>query len=306
MNKRRIKLRFYTISGMFLFLCTCSANRDKPNTATVQHKDSVSVDCFWAMYDFADTVRWINKSVTTERMLVDYLSRLSGLTENKACESLRKLVLRTKVNEMVSHWFLKQLERHLYEPDSPLRNDNYYISVLEETLVSGHLNGMMRVRPLYQLKMLKKNRAGTKAADFDFILPTGKHQNLWGIPAKYTILLFYDPDCIHCQESMRELSEASIINSCLQHNGLALPQLALITICTEGDMETWKEYQHSLPSPWVNGYDARNILLEKELYSLRSLPSIYLLGENKQVLLKEPSSISEVINYLLNEYDITK
>ncbi|QIU95847.1 DUF5106 domain-containing protein [Bacteroides faecium] len=306
MNKRRIKLRFYTISGMFLFLCTCSANRDKPNTATVQHKDTVSVDCFWNMYDFADTVRWTNKSVTTERMLVDYLSRLSGLTENKACESLRKLVLRTKVNEMVSHWFLKQLERHLYEPDSPLRNDNYYISVLEETLVSGHLNGMMRVRPLYQLKMLKKNRAGTKAADFDFILPTGKHQNLWDIPAKYTILLFYDPDCIHCWELMRELSEASIINSCLQHNGLALPQLALITICTEGDMETWKEYQHSLPSPWVNGYDARNILLEKELYSLRSLPSIYLLGENKQVLLKEPSSISEVINYLLNEYDITK
>lgn len=306
MNKRRIKLRFYTISGMFLFLCTCSANRDKPNTATVQHKDSVSVDCFWAMYDFADTVRWTNKSVTTERMLADYLSRLSGLTENKACESLRKLVLRTKVNEMVSHWFLKQLERHLYEPDSPLRNDNYYISVLEETLVSGHLNGMMRVRPLYQLKMLKKNRAGTKAADFDFILPTGELQNLWDIPAKYTILLFYDPDCIHCRESMRELSEASIINSCLQHDGLPLPQLALITICTEGDMETWKEYQHSLPSVWVNGYDERNALIEKELYSLRSLPSIYLLGENKQVLLKEPSSISEVINYLLNEYDITK
>ena len=149
MSKRRIRLQFYTISGMFLFLCTCSANRGKPDTATVHQKDSVSVDCFWNTYDFTDTVRWANKSVATERMLVDYLSRLSGLTENKACESLRKLVLKTKVNDRVNHWFLRQMERHLYEPDSPLRNDNYYISVLEEALASESLNGMMRVRPLY-------------------------------------------------------------------------------------------------------------------------------------------------------------
>ena len=303
MSKRRIRLQFYTISGMFLFLCTCSANRGKPDTATVHQKDSVSVDCFWNTYDFTDTVRWANKSVATERMLVDYLSRLSGLTENKACESLRKLVLKIKVNDRVNHWFLRQMERHLYEPDSPLRNDNYYISVLEEALASGSLNGMMRVRPLYQLKMLKKNRAGTKAADFDFILPTRELQNLWNIPAKYTLLLFYDPDCMHCRKSIQELSEASIINACLPHNGLALPQLAIITICTEGDTGTWKEYQQSFPSAWVNGYDARKVLVERELYSLRSLPSIYLLDEDKLVLLKEPSSISEVINYLLNEYD---
>ena len=303
MSKRRIRLQFYTISGMFLFLCTCSANRGKPDTATVHQKDSVSVDCFWNTYDFTDTVRWANKSVATERMLVDYLSRLSGLTENKACESLRKLVLKIKVNDRVNHWFLRQMERHLYEPDSPLRNDNYYISVLEEALASGSLNGMMRVRPLYQLKMLKKNRIGIKAADFTFILSTGEFQKLWDVSAKYTLLLFYDPDCIYCRQSMMELSESSVISSFLQHSGLSLSQLALVTICTEGEMGTWKEYQQSLPSVWINGYDVRKVLTEKELYFLRSLPSIYLLDEDKLVLLKEPSSISEVINYLLNEYD---
>lgn len=45
------------------------------------------------------------------------------------------------------------------------------------------------------------------------------------------------------------------------------------------------------------------VLTEKELYFLRSLPSIYLLGEDKQVLLKESSSIGEVTSYLLNKYD---
>ena len=81
-------------------------------------------------------------------------------------------MLKTKVNKVVNRWFLQRLEHHLYEPDSSLRNDSYYISVLEEVLISGHLDGMMRIRPLYQLKMLKKNRIGIKAADFTFILST--------------------------------------------------------------------------------------------------------------------------------------
>ena len=267
-----------------------------------QQKDSILIERFWDTYDFTDTIR-LSSSATTEKMLVDYLSQLSELTEERAFENIRKLVLKTKVNKVVNRWFLQRLEHHLYEPDSSLRNDSYYISVLEEALTSGHLDGMMRIRPLYQLKMLKKNRIGIKAADFTFILSTGELQNLWDISAKYTLLLFYDPDCIYCRQSMMELSESSIINSFLQHSGLSLSQLALVTICTEGEMDAWKEYQQSLPSVWINGYDVRKVLTEKELYFLRSLPSIYLLGEDKQVLLKEPSSIGEVTGYLLNKYD---
>ena len=289
-------------SVVFLLLCTCAANWGKSNTMAKQQKDSILVECLWDTYDFTDTVR-LSSSAATEKMLVDYLSQLSELTEERACESIRRLLLKARVNKVVNRWFLQRLEHHLYEPDSSLRNDSYYISVLEETLASGQLDGMMRLRPLYQLKMLKKNRIGIKAADFTFILSTGEFQKLWDVSAKYTLLLFYDPDCIYCRQSMMELSESSVINSFLQHSGLSLSQLALVTICMEGEIDMWKEYQQSLPSVWINGYDVRKVLTEKELYFLRSLPSIYLLGEDKQVLLKEPSSISEVTSYLLNKYD---
>jgi len=316
MNKRRLRLLhllrlvihqkyirlLYITLGVFLLLCTCSANSGESNAMAKQQKDSILIERFWDTYDFTDTIR-LSSSATTERMLVDYLSQLSELTEERACENIRRLVLKTKVNKVVNRWFLQRLEHHLYEPDSSLRNDSYYISVLEEALTSGHLDGMMRIRPLYQLKMLKKNRIGIKAADFTFILSTGEFQKLWDVSAKYTLLLFYDPDCIYCRQSMMELSESSVINSFLQHSGLSLSQLALVTICTEGEMDAWKEYQQSLPSVWINGYDVRKVLTEKELYFLRSLPSIYLLGEDKQVLLKEPSSIGEVTGYLLNKYD---
>ena len=98
------------------------------------------------------------------------------------------------------------------------------------------------------------------------------------------------------------MTGSPVIETLSLRGGDVAARLALVTICTEGDMDVWKEFQKFLPSTWVNGYDARNELMESEAYFLRSLPAIYLLGEDKQVLLKE-ASIDEVINYLLNEYD---
>lgn len=299
-----INLKYATIlfGGGFFCLCNCTAGSGKSNVATDHRKDNMSIDYFWDTYDFTDTVR-LNSPEATENMLVDYLIRLPEQTEEKACESIRELVVKTKANGVVNHWFLQRLEHHLYESDSPLRNDNYYISVLEEALASGHLSGMMRVRPLHQLKMLQKNRVGVKAANVIFTLPTGKTRSLWGVPAKHTLLLFYNPDCMHCRKYIQELSESPVINTLLQHSEGSSPRLSLVAVCAEGDIDVWKEYQACFPSTWISGYDAKKVLIEKDVYFLRSLPSVYLLGEDKQVLLKEPSSMSKVANYLLNEYD---
>ena len=138
MNKRRLRLLhllrlvihqkyirlLYITLGVFLLLCTCSANSGKSNIMAKQQKDSILIERFWDTYDFTDTIR-LSSSATTEKMLVDYLSQLSELTEERAFENIRKLVLKTKVNKVVNRWFLQRLEHHLYEPDSSLRNDSY-------------------------------------------------------------------------------------------------------------------------------------------------------------------------------------
>ncbi|WP_294470491.1 DUF5106 domain-containing protein [uncultured Bacteroides sp.] len=300
-----INLKYVILLFLGGALCfyNCTIGSAKSYAETEQRKDNISsIEHYWDTYDFADTIR-LNNPEETEKMLVDYLIRLSKQTEERACESIRELVVKTKVNVMVNHWFLQQLEHHLYEPDSPLRNDNYYISVLKEALASGDLNGMMRVRPLYQLEMLQKNRVGAKAADITFTLPTGRIGSLWDVSAKYTLLLFYNPDCMHCQKYIQELSDSPVINAFLQHSEDSLSWLTLVVVCVEGDIDVWKEYQMQFPSTWVSGYGVNKVVIEKDVYFLRSFPSLYLLGEDKQVLLKEPSSMSQITNYLLNEYD---
>ena len=65
----------------------------------------------------------------------------------------------------------------------------------------------------------------------------------------------------------------------------------------EGDMNALKRCCATLPAAWLNGYDSKNELIEKEPYYLRSLPSLYLLGEDKMVLLKDVP-IGKVLDYL--------
>ena len=71
MNKRRLRLLhllrlvihqkyirlLYITLGVFLLLCTCSANSGKSNAMAKQQKDSILIERFWDTYDFTDTIR---------------------------------------------------------------------------------------------------------------------------------------------------------------------------------------------------------------------------------------------------------
>lgn len=290
---RKDSWTFYCcIIGFLLCISACSGK----STIAVGKQENGEIEHFWDKYDFADTIL-IHKPEITEQMLVDYLGLLPKVSNEQACHYIKELVKKSDVNITVNRWLIEQLEHYLYDPNSPMRNDEYYIPVLDEILNSGKLNGMMRMRPTYQLKMLKKNSRGTQANNFTFVSSDGQKINLWDISIGYTLLLFYDPFCEHCRRTINELAESSVINSLLAVEEPIPPRLTLAAICMEGDMEEWQKLYSVLPAAWLNGYDSANELMEKELYFLRSFPSLYLLDKDKKVLLKD-ASIEEVLYYL--------
>lgn len=271
-----------------LVSCACSSGKYREERRDIKH--------FWDEYDFTDTLSDAKLGVTGQ-MLVDYLTLLPQVSNEQACNNLKQLVAKSVVNKELNIWLLQQMEQLLYESNSSLRNDEFYIAVLEEALASETIKGMMRVHPMYQLKMLRKNLPGEKATDFVSTTADGRTRCLWDVPAKYTLLMFYDLTCEHCQKEIWELSASPLINRLLSARERNSPSLSLVAICMEGDVDTWKRCCAALPAAWVHGYDSENKLVEKELYFLRSLPSLYLLGEDKMVLLKD-APIGKVLDYL--------
>lgn len=255
---------------------------------------------YWDLYDFTDTVR-ISRPEITEQSLVDYLGFLNEVdNRNVSANSLKKLVREMGQEATVYEWFREKLEHYLYDPNSPIRNDEFYMDILEEELSAGRLAEIQLQRSKYQLKMLRKNCVGMKAADFKFRLPSGKKNSLWNLKSELTLLLLYNPECANCQKTIEILGSSPVLAKVFEESDkVNSPLFTVLSVSVEGSEEEWDNHLSLLPLNWLNGYDEHEVINTKELYDLRSVPSIYLLDKNKKVLLKDVNA-PDVLEYLAN------
>lgn len=87
-------------------------------------------------------------------------------------------------------------DKYLYDPNSPIRNEEFYIPVLECMVTSPLLDDTGKIRPRDRLALAQKNRPGTQALDFTYTLASGKQGTLHGLSADYTV--FHQPPRLPC------------------------------------------------------------------------------------------------------------
>ena len=256
---------------------------------------------FWENYDFSDTVSVSNPELL-EQTLVNYLAMLSETTDEATAGScLRKLADDMRKDSIVYAWFDEKLEHYLYDPNSPMRNDEYYMAVLQGMVESGRYREVEKLRPEYRMRILRKNRKGDKAADFAYTLEGGEKGTLHGIKSDFTLLLLYDPECENCRHAISEMVQSPVIRdlTTLTDAVVRVP-VKVLTVCVEHDMENWRAHLTMLPAHWLNGFDDGHQIRDKELYDLRSFPSLYLLDSDKRVLLKDVN-VQDIIGYFVKK-----
>lgn len=262
-----------------------------------QEQLSYFVKYYWSNYDFADTTAIRNPEIT-EQALVNYLSLLKEVSPAESSECLKQLVRDSERDEVVYGWFDDKLEHYLYDPNSPLRDDGLYMSVLEEMVISKKYGGVLAQRPRYRLGMLKKNCVGMRAADFSFVAKAGKRSRLQNLSSKYTLLFLYDPECENCGKAVEMLNESTMLAEKCKKSAGNMPLLTVLAVSVESDRESWLQHLYALPDGWKNGYDDTGMIRDKELYDLRSVPSIYLLDKDKKVILKNVDA-PEALEYIV-------
>ena len=99
--------------------------------------------------------------------------------------------------------------------------------------------------------------------------------------SRMTLLLFYDPECSECQQELFVMRHSSQLRQ-----AIAEARLQVLAVCTEPNDSLWRHTVSEMPSTWVpvmlrsdNWFDSP--------YDLSSLPAMYLLGRNREILLKE-------------------
>ena len=101
-----------------------------------------------------------------------------------------------------------------------------------------------------------------------------------------------NPGCHACEEGIEALKQAPAIN-----NEFAAGNLKILAVYPDEDKEEWERHLPDFPKEWINGYDKKLVIKEKNLYDLKAIPTLYLLDKDKKVLLKD-ATVAQIDQYL--------
>ena len=251
---------------------------------------------YWEQFDFADTVLINNRNVT-EQGFVNFIALLADGTTS---EELAKKSLENWCNHFLTSTHARKVltnitDDYLYNPNSPFYNEKLYGLYLQILLDKLPNEDALRSSYNFRLQLVKKNNPGNTATDFTYYLADGQKKSLQSTPVKedYLLLLFYDPECDSCHKALLEMAADKQLAEAIQTG-----KLSVLAIYTEGNEEIWRKALPDLPQNWIVGTDREAVKLGA-LYDLKAMPSLYLLDQKKQVILKDAAyeAIRQILDF---------
>ncbi|WP_297972642.1 DUF5106 domain-containing protein [uncultured Bacteroides sp.] len=304
---------FINIFLLSLILCTACGNRNVSMNQTEATKNDSTrnfvlpvipamlttpesradhlVRHYWENVDFNDTI-WLNHQEMLEQAWVDYIDLMRLVPKETINNALRQVYKNAEKQKPFFSYFTTLADKYLYDPNSPMRNEELYITVLDAMLESDVLDETEKILPNERRKLAERNRPGRLAEDFTYTLSSGKNGTLHGLKAQYTLLFINNPGCHACEESLTELKQAPAINRELEAG-----RLKILAIYPDEELQEWKRHLSDFPKEWINGYDKGLVIKEKNLYDLKAIPTLYLLDQKKIVILKD-APIREIEEHL--------
>jgi len=248
---------------------------------------------YWDNFNFADTA--YAKADVTEQAMSNYIDVLKRVQPDLASSSIKTMLAKAEADSTMFAYMTGLYEKYLYDPNSPMRDETLYISVLQSITASAKVGEVDKVRPQHLLDLALKNQIGRPATDFIYTLSDGSTGHLHSIKADMLLLFFYNPDCQNCRQITRQLDESEVVNRLMQSK-----QLKILAVYPDEDLEAWRKHISSMPVSWVNSYDKSLDLKNKEVYDLKAIPTLYLLDKEKKVVLKD-ATFAQVEAYLTNK-----
>lgn len=247
---------------------------------------------YWDQFDFADTTD-ISHPEFLEQNFVNYVNMLQHADPKVAAESVREMTPKTLANPDMQRAFADLFEKYLYDPNSPMRDEELYIPYLETIVASPDVEEDNKIRPRHQLAMALKNRLDTKALNFTYTTAPGQKSTLYDLHADYVLLFINNPGCPACKDFISQLEASPLITEMVRTG-----MMKILALYPDADLEEWRAYRSHIPASWINAYDAGTVIKQQELYDLKAIPTSYLLDRNKIVLLKDCTSVALIEDVL--------
>lgn len=250
------------------------------------------LDDYWRKYNFKSGA-YLNDNDQAEQHIVDFIALLPGYSISEIDDAMAALYQEIKNNIQVRDFFLDKFEFYLYHPNSPMLNELYYESFLKAVVQDNNLNSVIKQKYTSLLKLVGLNKPGSMVSDFTFYTSEDQKEMLSDSHGTLRLLLFYDLTCTHCAEIINVLSESSFLNQ-----SIAAGKLSIIAIEPLATMTDWMLYGANIPKNWIHGINKNQFIIKYQLFNLRAYPSIYLIGEDGRVILRDVE-VNQAIDFIV-------
>lgn len=243
-----------------------------------------------------------------EEKLDRYLEQLVALDPDSVIKELDWMLAYASINEEMHRFLLVKFVnrylnlKYLWEDKVFVHLFEKYFSQKEHSWLSAAGKKTISDRAY----SLMANLFGTQSADIELPDSTGKLKKLFAITNPFTLVVFWDPTCGHCKETLPR------IDSIYRAKWKALNvKIYAVSKETDGTKNDWLKFvsEQNLTG-WEHVYysksanDARvnnNIPSYYQLYDVQTVPTLYLLDKDKRILAKKMpfEQIDEVLDHKL-------
>lgn len=250
---------------------------------TPQARADFLAENYWTTLDTA-APGFDPASPEIEQAFVDFLSIFPVASEQSRNRAVENLLAVAQADPAFFSAVRGMAEKYLFEPESPLFCEEFFIPFLENFVKSPLLTEGEKARAQAQLEMAMKNRPGSCLPDFGLTLRDGTETSLHAVPtADEALLIFYNPGCENCEELIGDLQRNPRIQSRLSEGSMTI-----LAVYSGDDRKLWEATAASLPEAWIVGYEPDTLETE-DLFDFRAFPTIYVIDKDKTVKIKDLS-----------------
>ena len=259
-------------------------------------------------YNFMKNHYWDNFNFTQPGMIRTPLieARLDNYFKNTLLQipdSMIKptfaVIDKSKANEEMFHYIsLQRLNAAL--TSEVMGMDKLFVAIAERYFLNGSgawLDTTAMAKLKDKVRVTKPNLIGNLAPELKLPDSEGNYYSLRQMNSKYTILLFWEPNCSHCKKAVPQIYKDLYLP--LKDKGVDI-----FAVCTQNKKEDWlKAIIDYKILDWTNVWDPYVTSNFRSLYDVYSTPIIYILDSTKHIIAKRLDVESSVkyLNHLLEK-----
>jgi peroxiredoxin len=216
-----------------------------------------------------------------QNKIKEYLNRLTVQHPDSIILSIEDIMQRAQANHDVFKFCVITIT-NMWSNSKQMCFDKIYVHMAGNYYVSGRADWvdstqLSKIKDRYY-KMLY-NTCDRKAVNLMLQDVDEKPVSLYGVDAKYTILVFWAWDCGHCKKEMPQLVE--LLKAYQQYD------VKVMAVSTKEEIDKWKDFiKEKGMENFINASDPQNKTNFRVFYDIYSTPVIYLLDKDKKILAK--------------------